>query len=122
MTPRHRRIALLTGIVVLLSTLVLLLGRSRGPEISVSNQSVATLSNVVVSGPGFTMALGMLNPGEVQRRIVRPHRDSNVRLQFDAGGRHIDSGQLGYFEDSSQYRVSLTVTTNFEVKEVTELR
>ena len=122
MTPRHRRIVLLPGIVVLLLTMVLLLDCSSGPKITVSNQSDVTLSNVVVSGQGFTLALGTLNPGEVQQRIVHPHRDSSVRLQFDAGGRHMDSGQLGYFEDSAQYRVSLTVTTNLEIKEETYLR
>lgn len=119
MTSRNRRIEFLPGAVVLLSTWVLFLGCSSGPELSVSNQSSVTLSNVVVSGPGFTMALGTLNPGEVQRRIVHPNRDSSVRLQFDAAGRHMDSGQLGYFEDSALYRVSLTVTTNLEVIEVT---
>ena len=102
-----------TILALLVTTLV---GCSRGPVVSVTNRSTTAISNAVVSGPLFTNVIGTLRPGEERSVVVHPRRESHVRLTFEAGGQKVDSGGLEYFEESSMYRVSLTVTTNLQVE------
>jgi hypothetical protein len=103
-----------TAILALLVTT--LLGCSRGPVVSVTNRSAVVISNAVVSGSLFTNAIGTLQPGEERSVVVHPRGESHVRLTFETGGRKVDSGGLEYFEQSSMYRVSLTVTTNLQIE------
>ena len=107
-------------ILVLLA--ITLAGCSRGPVVSVTNRSTVVISNAVVSGPLFTNAIGTLQPGEERSVVVHPHGESHVRLTFDASGQKIDSGGLEYFEESSSYRVSLTVTTNLQVESSSSIK
>ena len=70
----------------------------------------------ILDGSLFTNAIGTLQPGEERSVVVHPRGESQVRLTFETGGQKIDSGGLEYFEESSMYRVSLTVTTNLQVE------
>lgn len=89
-------------------------GCSRGPGVTITNHSILTLSNVVVSGSGFSERIGNIAPGTQHRLTVHPQGESGLRVEFDADGRHIDSGQQGYFE-AGGYRVTATVSTNLSV-------
>lgn len=106
-----RILAIVIGLVVATQA-----GCSRGPVVSITNRSTIAISNAVVSGPRFTNMIGTLQPGEERSLVVHPRGESHIRLIFVAGGQRVDSGGLGYLEESSHYRVSLTVTTNLQIE------
>lgn len=97
-------------------------GCSRAPLITLRNESSLTLSNVVVSGSGFSEDVGTIAVGGTHRLRVRPRGESGVRMVFDAGTQHVDSGAEGYFEPGGGYRVAVTVRTNLTVSVSEELR
>ena len=90
-------------------------GCLRHPQVTVRNQSASPLSNLVVSGSGFSQNLGALAPGGQTHTRVSPSGDSSLHVAFDAGGKH-HSVEAGYFEDSPHYRVTATVAADFSVK------
>jgi hypothetical protein len=97
-------------------------GCSRPPVITIQNESSATISNVVVSGTGFTHRIDHIAAGGEQRLTVRPSGESGIRIAFDAGTQQIDSGSQGYFEPAGGYRITATVDTNLNVTVVDDLR
>lgn len=105
----------LRAVAVAAAFLALESGCRRGPVVVVTNASGVTISNVVVSGVGFTNAIAFLAPGERTALRVRPSGDTHVRAVFEAGGLH-DSGNLGYLENSGAYRVGLVIGTNGAVR------
>jgi len=82
---------------------------SRAPVVTLKNPSTATVSNVVLSGPGFSERVGSIVPGAEHKLTVHPSRESGLRLEFDADGRHVD-------------RVTPTVNTNLNVSVTLYLR
>ena len=98
-----------------IAALLLAAGCSRAPVITIKNQSPLTVSNIVVSGSGFTNLISSIPAGSEHRLTVRPTSDSGVRLVFDAGTQHIDSGNQGYFEARGGYRVFAIIGTNLSV-------
>jgi hypothetical protein len=96
--------------------LAALTGCSRQPQLTVVNQSSAPLTNLVVSGSGFSVRLGTLAPGGQTRVGVSPSGDSGLRLEFDAGGEHYAVAPDCYFENSPLYRVTAIVGPDFTVK------
>lgn len=107
--------------IILVTLGLILSGCSRAPVVTITNHSTVTLSNVVVSGSGFTHQVPIIAPGAEHRMSVRPSGESALRVEFDAAGRHIDSGQQGYF-DGGGYRVSATVSTNLDVSVTSDSR
>ena len=101
--------------LIIAATLALAAGCSRAPVITIRNQSPLTISNVVVSGSGFTNRITSIPAGAEHRLTVRPSGESGVRLVFDAGARHIDSGSQGFFEAGGGYRMTATTGTNLSV-------
>ncbi len=102
-------------LLIAVSVLVAAPGCSRAPVLTVRNDSSQTLSNVVVSGTGFSERISMLPSGVEHRLRVKPQGESGVRLTFDAGGQQVDSGIQGYIEPAGGYRVRVTVGTNLNV-------
>lgn len=96
--------------------LVALAACSPQPQLTVVNLSSTPLTNVMVSGSGFSKSLGTLASGEQTRVGVSPSGDSGLRLEFDAGGRHHSSTPDYYFESSRLYRVTSTIGQDFTVK------
>ena len=90
-------------------------GCSRSPRITVRNQSPQTVSNLVVSGTGFTERLDRLASGAEHTFRVRPSGESGVSLGFDAGNQHVQSSADGYFEASGGSRIQATIGTNLTV-------
>ena len=113
---------ILSARILLLSTLILAPGCSRRPAMTVKNQSPHTISNVVVSGTGFTENLGSIPSGGEHRLRVRPTGDSGMRLVFDAAATHVDSGSRGYFESSGGYHMTAIVGTNLSVTVIEDHR
>lgn len=85
------------------------------PRITVKNRSPHTLSNLVVSGAGFSERLSWLEPGAEHRWSVQTRGDSSLQLRFDADRRTVDSGKQGYFEPASHYRVEAVVHPDLTV-------
>lgn len=109
------------GIFIVVGVVTLLTGCSRGPVITIRNASPLTLSNVVVSGAGFSERIGSLSAGAQHRFTARPSGESGLRVAFDGDGRHIETGPQGYFEAGGGYRVAATVNGNLTVSVASEL-
>lgn len=112
----------LLNLSIMVVTTLAAAGCSRAPVLTIKNQSTLTLSNVVVSGSGFSESIMNIPAGEELRLRVRPRGESGVRLVFDAGKQHVDSGSQGYFEAGGGYRITATVETNLSVSVSEELR
>ncbi len=97
-------------------------GCSKSPVVTIENQSSLTVSNVVVSGTGFTEKLDTIDPGKTRQIMVRPKGETGLRLSFDAGNKHVDSGSQDYFEGNGSYRVHAIIETNLTVNISTDLR
>lgn len=88
----------------ILTAVVALAGCSRAPVVTVTNHSAGTLSNIVVSGSGFSEHIDSIAPGGDHKLTVHPKGETGVRVAFDAGGQHVDSGEQGYFEAGGEER------------------
>lgn len=108
--------------MVIVAALAAAAGCSKAPVVIIKNQSSLTLSNIVVTGAGFTNHIPSIRGGAEHRLTVQSTADSGIRLVFDAGGQHVDSGSQGYFEARGGYRVTAIVDTNLGVSVTSELR
>jgi hypothetical protein len=97
-------------------------GCSRETDLSVVNRSSRVITNVVVSGFGFSERIASLSAGSERRLSVHPRGDSGVRVAFDADGQHVDVGEQGYFEAGGAYRVAVTVEPDLKVTVSSQLR
>jgi hypothetical protein len=102
--------------------LVLVTSCSRHPRVTVVNASADSLTNLVLSGSGFSESLASLAPGEQKTIEVRPSGDTGLSLSFDARGTTHATPADGYFEASGFYRVTATVQPDFSVKVESEIR
>ncbi len=114
--------AMRNPLVMLLAAVVMVPGCSRAPVITIANQSSVTLSNLVVSGSGFSDRVGEIAPGRQRKLTVCPSGESGVRVVFDAGSQHIDTGEQDYFEAGGGYRVAVTVQPDLKVSVSSDLR
>ncbi len=111
---------------IALLALLTMVGCSPGPvgtftEVAITNLSAASLSNVVVSGSGFSDGVGGIAAWGAKTIRVYPRGDSGLRLTFDPGGQHLDSGQQACFDAKSGYRVSTIIHTDLSVSVSTRL-
>ena len=108
--------------IFVLAALLTLAGCSRAPVVTITNHSSTTLSNVVVSGSGFSERIGTVQAGGQHKLTVHPRGESGMRVAFDAGNQHVDSGEQGYFEAGGGYCISANVGTNLGVSVSSDLR
>lgn len=109
-------------LVITLSWVIAMAGCSPSPVITVKNRAPVTLISVVVSGSGFSHRLENIATGAEGVVTVNPRGESDLRLSFDAGNRHIDVGDLAYIEGSGGYRVAVTVASDLGVSAMPELK
>jgi len=98
------------------STTLLMLalaGCSRPAVVTIANRSPVTITNVVVSGSGFSKRIERIPPDSELELSVRPQGKSGIRISFDASGPHIAPREQGYFE--SGYRVKVTIEPDLQV-------
>ncbi len=95
---------------------------SRHPRVTVVNASADPLTDLVLSGSGFSEPLGSLAPGEKKTVEVRPSADTGLTVTFEAKGTTHAPPADGYFEASRLYRVTATVRPDFSVKVESEIR
>lgn len=95
---------------------------SRHPRITVVNDSPDNLTSLVISGRGFSEALGSFAPGQRKTVEVAPSGDTSLALAFEANGSAHSPPADGYFEASGLYRVTARVQPDFSVKVESEIR
>jgi hypothetical protein len=105
-----------------LAALMALTGCSDAPVITISNRASVAISNVVVSGSGFSARVDVIPIGADHKLKVYPRGESGIRLAFDADGRHVNSEEQGYFESTGGYRVSVTVQPDMKVSVSSDLQ
>ena len=104
-------IALLLGILV--ST-----GCTKQGQVTVVNDSAATLTKVVVAGSGYSSPFGPIAPHAKQTVTLSPVPDgrAGLTLEFDADGKHFTSPRgVGVWNGMKE--VILTVNPAFTVRE-----
>jgi len=108
--------------VITLALILAAAGCSQAPVITLTNQSSQTVSNVVVSGAGFSEQIDSIPAGAQHELAIHPTGESGLRVAFDAGTQHVDSGEQGYSESGGGYRVSAIISTNLDVSVSSDLR
>jgi hypothetical protein len=101
---------------------LVLAGWSKGSVIHVFNNSGVAVSNVAVSGNGFTNQLGTLGGGKSAVVTVQPAGESGVTLYFERNGKKFDSGSREYVEGGTDYQVELTIQPDMSASSGSGLR
>ncbi len=103
-------------ILVVASVAVLLLGcslYSRHVQLTVVNESAATLTNIFAIGSGFSVSVGSLAPGAKQQVPLKSNTGP-FKLEFDASGKHFSEASPKNPWDGMKELI-MTVTTNFRI-------
>lgn len=108
--------------LVLLLCVGALSGCSPAPVITIANRAPVVLTNVVVSGSGFSHRVESIAPGAEGTVTVKPRGESDLRIAFDAADRHVDVGDLAYIEASGGYRVAISVSPDLSVSAVSDIK
>ena len=104
------------------STFLLFLVSNCGPRgaiIKVKNNSGTDLTNLVISGNGFSNTIPKLKSNESTSIQVFPKGESSLTVQFLSNGKEFNLPQDTYFEGTGQYSVFVEIkddlTVNIEV-------
>lgn len=108
-------------LLILLALVFVLAGCSRETGLMVANHSSGVVTNISVSGSGFSERIDRLTPGAEYHLSIHPRGESGARVAFEAGGRHIDAGEQGYFEGGRSYRVAVIIEPDLNVTVSSEL-
>lgn len=109
------RAILSSRLLILLALVFVLASCSRETGLTVANHSPGVITNIVVSGSGFSEHLDHLAAGLERGLLVHPRGESGIRVAFDAASRHIDVGEQGYFEGGGRYRVAVIIEPDLNV-------
>lgn len=120
MTPPSRP-TLSSGLLILLALVFVLAGCSRETGLTVANHSSGVVTNISIAGSGFSERIDRLAAGAEYRLSIHPRGESGARVVFEAGGRHIDAGEQGYFEGGRSYRVVVIIEPDLNVSVSSEL-
>jgi hypothetical protein len=101
--------------VIILAAIVTITGCSRAPVVTITNRSTNALTNIVVSGSGFSDRIDRIAAGTERRLTVHPPGESGLRIAFEAGGQRVDVDDLAYIEGRGGYRVTLEVQPDLKV-------
>ncbi|MBM3847855.1 MAG: hypothetical protein FJ405_16415 [Verrucomicrobia bacterium] len=108
--------------LTILAAVITLTGCSRAPVVTIVNRSTNVLTNIVLSGSGFSERIDRIAAGTERRITVRPPGESGLRIAFEAGGQRVDLDDLGYIEGRGGYRVTLAVQSDLKVSASSSLR
>jgi hypothetical protein len=89
-------------------------GCSSGVPVTIANRSGTTLENVVISGSGFSVDIGTMQPDTTRRVTVTARGETGLAISFVALGKKIAIGPRGYFE-ASGYCASATVDSTLDL-------
>jgi len=97
-------------------------GCSPGTPVIVTNNSAFTVESVVISGSGFSHALGTIAPGQSVSAGVDPRGESGLRVAFRAGTRQVRTRPQGYFEGGGAYKVRAVIAPDLSVQVTGDLK
>ena len=93
----------------------LLAGCNHPPVVTLTNRSGVALTNVVITGSGFSERIGEFPAGAERSFSPTVRGETGIQVTFDAAGQHYDSGEQGYFEAGGGYRVSVVIDAQMRV-------
>jgi hypothetical protein len=94
-------------------------GCSRGTQLIVINQSDVPLSDLQVSGSGFSEQVGTIAPHAQIKVFIHSRGESGLQVRFSANGKLVSFGPEGYFEPG--YVVTAIVSPKLSVSVKSEL-
>jgi len=100
----------------------LLSGCISGVPVSVENQSSSDLTEVVVSGKSFSESIGTIRAGRRELVHIRPRSETQVKVAFVVDGQRYSGTLEGTIEKDNVNSVKATVSADFSISVVAELR
>jgi hypothetical protein len=96
-------------------------GCSGKPEFGITNRSSRRLTNIVISGIGFSERINSLASGVEADFTAQPTGDSRLRVSFDAEDKRIEAIPQAYVSKGS-FRVAILIGADLTVSVSSALR
>jgi len=93
-----------------------------GVPVSIENQSSSDLTQVVVSGKGFSESVGTIRAGGSEFVRIHPRIETAVKVAFAVGGQRYSGTLQGTIENDNVNTIKATVSPDYSVSVVAELR
>jgi hypothetical protein len=122
MHPVDARFRIALNVPAAMAVLLLLGGCVSGVPVSVSNGSSEPLTQVTVSGKGFSESMGRIAPGATETINIRPRTATKVRVAFEAAGQRYAATTEDEIENDTINTVKLIVGADFSLVIETPLR
>ena len=100
----------------------LLSGCISGVPVSIENQSSSDLNEVVVSGKDFSESVGTVRAGGSELVHVHPRGETGVKVAFVVDGQRYSGTLEGTIENDNVNTIKATVSPDFSVSVLAELR
>ena len=100
----------------------LLTGCISGVPVSIENQSSSDLTEVVVSGKGFSESVGKVGAGRSELFHIRPKGETQVKVTFTVDGQRYTGTLEGTIENDNVNTIKATVSADFSISIVAEVR
>jgi hypothetical protein len=105
----------------LCAALLGMVGCSGKPEFGITNRSSRRLTNIVVSGVGFSESINSLASGVKSNFTAQPTSGSRLRVSFDAEDKHIEAIPQEYVSNGS-FCVEILIGADLTVSVSSALR
>jgi len=102
--------------------MALLSGCISGIPVNIDNRSASPLTNVVVSGKGFSESVGSIAAGGKAQVRVRPRIATTVKVVFEVAGRRYSGTTAEDLENDNTYTVEAVVDPEFSISISPSLR
>lgn len=100
----------------------LLSGCISGVPVSIENQSASDLTEVVVSGKGFSESVGTVRAGGSEIVHIRPKGETAVKVAFAVDGQRYSGTLDDTIENDNVYTIKATVSADLSISITTDLR
>ncbi len=97
-------------------------GCSKAPVFTLTNLSSHDLTEVVVSGDGFSHRIERLPAGDHSVFTIHPDEQTGVRVGFLAEGKRTETREMGYVRAAGSYRVAVIIDPALAVTVTSTLR
>ncbi len=100
----------------------LLSGCISGVPVSIENQSSSDLTEVVVSGKGFSESVGRIRAGGSELVRIHPRVETAVKVAFAVDGQRYSGTLDGTIENDNVNTIKATVSADFSISVAAEVR
>ena len=97
---------------VLAATVLIGCSRAGSLKIVIKNDSAVDVTHLMLTGKGFTQTVDRLGPAETKTLTMVPPSASSLSVVGVAADTHMTADDIGYFENSGSYRISITISSN----------